>query len=68
MGDFLTAFSLASNLFQRTLDFLQIFSILKFLFLQQITYPSRFLNHNRNRVIDLMCNASHQLSYGGHLF
>jgi len=64
MGDVLTAFPLSANLFQRTFEFLQVFSLFKFLFLQQILYPSRFFNHNGNRVIDLMGDPGRQLAYG----
>ncbi len=67
VGDLLAAFALGLNLVDGAGYFRQIFGLLELCFLQQISYPTGFLHHDGDRVVNFMGHTSGQFTHGSQL-
>ncbi len=62
MGDVLAAPALGLNLGKGALELREVFAFLEFSFLQQISHPSGFFNHDGDWVVDFVRHAGGELT------
>ncbi len=65
VGDLLAAIALGADLADGALDFLEVFAGARVAFTEQIVDPARLLDHDRDRVVDLVSDSGGELADRG---